>query len=71
MYRNVEINIPMFVGIILLVAAISALLIWGVDIFTNNMETTKQEFNSEMLEINQYFETTPQDIISNTILKAE
>ena len=67
MYRNVEINIPMFVGIILLVAAISALLIWGVDIFTNNMETTKQEFNSEMLEINQYFETTPQNTIGNSI----
>ena len=67
MYRNVEINIPMFIGIILLVASISALLIWGVNIFTNNMKNTKQEFNSGMKEFSEYFETTPQNTISNSI----
>lgn len=67
MYRNVEINIPMFIGIILLVASISALLIWGVNIFTNNMKNTKQEFNSGMQEFSEYFETTPQNTISNSI----
>lgn len=30
MNRNVEINIPMFIGIILIIMAITAGLVWGV-----------------------------------------
>ena len=57
MYRNVEINIPMFIGVILLVVAISAGLIWGVHTFTQSIINTKQEINTTMQQINELWVT--------------
>ena len=56
MYRNVEINIPVFIGVILLVAAISALLIWGVNTFTENMLNSKEKMDTTMQQFDQLWD---------------
>ena len=35
MNRNVEINIPMFIGIILIIMAITITLVWGIQMIRN------------------------------------
>ncbi len=65
MYRNVEINIPVFIGVILLVAAISALLIWGVNTFTENMLNSKEEMDTTMQQFDQLWEGTPLNSVNN------
>ena len=37
MYRDVQINTPMFIGIILLVAVVTAVLVYGVNVFIDLM----------------------------------
>ena len=65
MHRNVEINIPVFIGVILLVAAISALLIWGVNTFTENMLNSKEEMDTTMQQFDQLWEGTPLNSVNN------
>ena len=49
MYREVKINIPMFIGIILLVAAVTTLLVYGVNLtreyIRRDKERMEQWFN--------------------------
>ena len=49
MYREVKINIPMFIGIILLVAAVTTLLVYGVNLtreyIRRDNERMEQWFN--------------------------
>lgn len=65
MYRNVEINIPVFIGVILLVAAISALLIWGVNTFTENMMNSKEELNTTMQQFDELWGNTSNNSVNN------
>ena len=46
MNRNVEINIPMFIGIILLVAVITTALVLGINAARNLMEESNSKYTS-------------------------
>lgn len=58
MNRNVEINIPMFIGIILLVAVITTILVYGVNAAKNLMEKNNNKYTSTVNGIEDWFNTT-------------
>lgn len=58
MNRNVEINIPMFIGIILLVAVITTILVNGVNAAKNLMEKNNNKYTSTVNGIEDWFNTT-------------
>ena len=47
MGRNVEINVPMFIGIILLVAAVTAMLVFGTKKVEELMEKNNPDYVRE------------------------
>ena len=51
MYRDVQINIPMFIGIILLIAIVTSVLVYGVNTFTGLMRKNNDRVNSETQEL--------------------
>ena len=57
MYRNVEINIPMFIGIILLVAVVAAGLVFCVNTTINLIEENNNKHTSTVNEIEDLFGT--------------
>lgn len=57
MYRNVEINIPMFIGIILLVAVVTAGLVFCVNTTINLIEENNNKHTSTVNEIDDLFGT--------------
>ncbi len=61
MYRNVEINIPMFIGIILLVAVITAVLVYGVNVAKNLMEENNNKYTSTANGMEDWF-NIPEDV---------
>ena len=69
MYRDVKINIPMFIGIILLVAAMTTLLVYLVNItkeyIRQDNEKMEQWFNEIQEEIDNKVEVND---IANEIL---
>ena len=68
MYRNIEINVVIFIGAILLVTSVSALLIWGVNTVKDNMLKSKEQFNSSMQEFDDFVQTTQNNTRNNTYL---
>lgn len=58
MNRNIEINIPMFIGIILLVAVITTILVYGVNAAKNLMEKNNNKYTSTVNGIEDWFNTT-------------
>ena len=58
MNRNIEINIPMFIGIILLVAVITTILVYGVNAAENLMEKNNNKYTSTVNGIEDWFNTT-------------
>ena len=58
MNRNVEINIPMFIGIILLVAVVTAILVYGVSITKNLMEESNNKYTSTTNDLDNWFNIT-------------
>ena len=69
MYRDVQINIPMFIGIILLVAAVTAVLVYGVNVFTDLMHKNNDKVNTESGNLDKWFNTDTQEngVITNEI----
>ena len=63
MYRNVEINVPLFIGIIILITIVTGVLVYGVNIVTN----LKKEHNDK---INSGYEKLD-DMFTNQYLKNE
>lgn len=55
MYRDVQINIPMFIGIILLVAVVTAVLVYGVNVFTDLMHKNNEKINAEVDDLDKWF----------------
>lgn len=55
MNRNVEINVPMFIGIILLVAAITAILVYGVNKTKDLMDESNNKYTSTVNNIEDWF----------------
>lgn len=61
MYRDVQINIPMFIGIILLVAVVTAGLVYGVNAFRGLMYKNNEKVNSESENLDKWFNTEEVD----------
>ena len=61
MYRDVQINIPMFIGIILLVAVVTAALVYGVNVFTDFMHKNNDKVNTESGNLDKWFNTDTQE----------
>lgn len=66
MYRDVQINIPMFIGIILLVAVVTAVLVYGVNVFTDLMHKNNEKINAEVDDLDKWFnaETNNNEVMS-------
>lgn len=66
MYRDVQINIPMFIGIILLVAVVTAVLVYGVNVFTDLMHNNNEKINAEVDDLDKWFnaETNNNEVMS-------
>ncbi len=66
MYRDVKINIPMFIGIILLVAVVTAVLVYGVNVFTDLMHKNNEKINAEVDDLDKWFnaETNNNEVMS-------
>ena len=66
MNRNIEINIPMFIGIILLVAVVTAVLVYGVNVFTDLMHKNNEKINAEVDDLDKWFnaETNNNEVMS-------
>ena len=58
MNRNVEINIPMFIGIILLVAVVTAILVYGVSTAKNLMEESNSKYTLTTDGLDNWFNIT-------------
>lgn len=71
MYREVKINIPMFIGIILLVAAVTTLLVYGVNLtreyIQRDNERMEQWFNELEGEVDNTIGTNE---VINEIIEA-
>lgn len=48
MYRNVVINIPMFIGIILLIAVVTGILVYGIQSLMVLRDENNNRINSEL-----------------------
>ena len=70
MYRDVQINIPMFIGIILLVAVVTAVLVYGVNVFTDLMHKNNEKINAEVDDLDKWFnaETNNNEVMSKDLL---
>ena len=70
MYRDVQINIPMFIGIILLVAVVTAVLVYGVNVFTDLMHKNNDKVNTESDNLDKWFNTDTQEngVITNDLI---
>ena len=66
MYRDVQINIPMFIGIILLVAVVTAVLVYGVNVFIDLMHKNNEKINAEVDDLDKWFnaETNNNEVMS-------
>ena len=66
MYRDVKVNIPMFIGIILLVAVVTAVLVYGVNVFTDLMHKNNEKINAEVDDLDKWFnaETNNNEVMS-------
>lgn len=51
MNREVEINIPMFIAIILIIAVITSILVYGINTFINRARETGNETSSTLQQI--------------------
>ena len=73
MYRNVEINVPMFIGIILLVAVVTGVLVFGIRILTQMRNEHNLRINEELQEIDNIINTEAEtnEIIENNLEKNE
>ena len=56
MRREVEINIPMFIGIILIVAIVTAILVYIVNFAVGTMKQDNHRMDESFNQINEYFE---------------
>ncbi len=56
MGRNVEINIPMFIGIILLVAIVTAVLVFGVNKAKELMTESNYDYSEGANTIESWFD---------------
>lgn len=54
MYRNVEINIPMFIGIIILIATITAALVLGINNIIKIKDESNQKYNLTSSELKNW-----------------
>ena len=61
MGRNVEINIPMFIGIILLVAITTCILVYGVNATKSLMEENNNKYVSSSNSIQDWINTLKVD----------
>ncbi len=70
MYRDVQINIPMFIGIILLVAVVTAVLVYGVNVFIDLMHKNNEKINAEVDDLDKWFnaETNNNEVMSKDLL---
>ena len=70
MYRDVKINIPMFIGIILLVAVVTAVLVYGVNVFIDLMHKNNEKINAEVDDLDKWFnaETNNNEVMSKDLL---
>ena len=50
MNREVEINIPMFIAIILIIAVITSILVYGINTFVNRARETSNETSTTLQE---------------------
>ncbi len=48
MYKNVVINIPMFIGIILLIAVVTGVLVYGINTLTILRNENNNRINAEL-----------------------
>lgn len=48
MYRNVVINVPMFIGIILLIAVVTGILVYGIQSLMVLRDENNNRINSEL-----------------------
>ena len=51
MYRNVEINIPMFIAIILIISVVTGFLVYGIETLTAIRDESNNRINSELENI--------------------
>lgn len=58
MRREVEINIPMFIGIIILVAVITAALVYVVNTARGAIGADNERMDKGFEQIDEYFEVT-------------
>ena len=68
MNRSVEINIPMFIGIILLIGAITAGLVWGVQAIRGLRDENNNKIDSGIHGLEDFFNidnTDDNDILPN------
>ena len=56
MGRTVEINIPMFIGIILLIAAITAMLVFGTNKVRDLMNESSDSYDESANRLEGWFE---------------
>ncbi len=56
MGRTVEINIPMFIGIILLIAAITAMLVFGTNKVRDLMNESSDSYDESANTLESWFE---------------
>lgn len=54
MYRNVEINIPMFIGIIILIATITAALVLEINNIIKIKDESNQKYNLTSSELKNW-----------------
>ena len=69
MNRNVEINIPMFIGIILIIIVITAGLVWGVRAIRGLRDENNNKIDSGIQGLEDFFnidKTDNNDISSNS-----
>lgn len=65
MYRNVVINIPMFIGIILLIAVVTGLLVWGINTLTILRDEHNDRINAELENIFSMESFKQENTVSN------
>lgn len=56
MGRTVEINIPMFIGIILLIAAITAMIVFGTNKVRDLMNESSDSYDESANRLESWFE---------------
>ena len=61
MNRNVEINIPMFIGIILIIMAITITLVWGIQMIRNLRDENNNKVDSGLQGLDNLININKED----------